>query len=304
MRFATFGILLGSVWAQTPDLKQGPALPHKLVENWAQLPAGWNFGECTGVACDRDDNVWIFNRGPHPVIQLDRNGKFLRSWPEVPVKSAHGMRVDGQGDVWAIDVAGHMVLKFSLDGRVKMVLGNVGAVAAKNNDERYAFNRPTSVAFDDAGNFYVSDGYENARVVKYSKDGDFIKQWGVAGQGDGQFNLVHDVTLDGAGRIYVADRANNRVQIFDLEGKFLNKWTDLGQPWGLAYSKAENAVYLCDGLNNRVLKVNTDGQILGQLGSFGKAPGKLDFAHHIAVDSRGSIYVAEVKNWRVQKWSK
>jgi DNA-binding beta-propeller fold protein YncE len=139
--------------------------------------------------------------------------------------------------------------------------------------------------------------------VKYNPQGEYIKQWGTAGKDDGQFNLVHDVVLDSAGRVYVADRANDRIQIFDREGKFLNKWTGLGQPWGLAYSKKDNAIFMCDGKNNRVLKLNTDGQILGELGSFGKAPGKLDFAHHMAVDSHGSVYVAEVKNWRVQKWA-
>lgn len=299
MRFAAFLLIAIPAFAQ---LKQGPALPHKLVENWAKLPAGMNFGECTGVSCDRDDNVWIFNRGTNAVMQFDREGNLLKAWKEVPVKSAHGLRIDANGDVWGIDVAGHMVLKFSIDGRVKMVVGNVGARPAANNDEQYAFNRPTSVAFDTDGNFYVSDGYENARVVKYSKAGDFLKQWGVAGKGDGEFNLVHDVVFDGQQRLYVADRTNNRVQIFDRDGKFLNKWTDLGQPWGLAYSKRDNSIYMCDGQNNRVLKLNTDGQILGQLGSFGKAAGRLDFAHHMAVDSRGAIYVAEVKNWRVQKW--
>jgi DNA-binding beta-propeller fold protein YncE len=295
-------LLAAAAACAQPQLKQGPALPHKLVDGWAKLPPGYNLGECTGVSCDRDDNVWIFNRGPHPVIQLDRDGKFLRAWPEVPVKSAHGLRVDASGDIWGIDVAGHMVLKFSVDGRVRMVLGNVGGQPAADNNQPYAYNRPTSVAFDEKGNFYVSDGYENSRVIKYNKDGDFLKQWGIRGPGDGQFNLVHDVVLDAGGRVYVADRANNRVQVFDQEGKFLNKWSDLGQPWGLAYSRKENTIYMCDGLNNRVLKLNTDGQILGQLGSFGKAPGRLDFAHHLAVDSKGAIYVAEVKNWRVQKW--
>ena len=151
---------------------QAPALPHRLVPDWAQLPVGWNLGECTGVACDRDDNVWVFNRGPHPVIQLDRNGRFLRAWPEVPVKSAHGLRVDPQGDIWAIDGAGNLVLKFSPEGRVKMVLGNVAGRLAGNNDELYAFHRPTAVAFDPDGKFYVADGYENPRIVKYNRDGD------------------------------------------------------------------------------------------------------------------------------------
>jgi DNA-binding beta-propeller fold protein YncE len=115
---------------------------------------------------------------------------------------------------------------------------------------------------------------------------------------------VHDVALDERGRVYVADRENRRVQIFDGNGKFLGKWTDLGSPWGLVYSKEDGALFMCDGYNNRVIKVNLEGQVLGAYGQFGKIPGRFDFAHHIAVDSQGSIYVAEIKNWRVQKFAR
>jgi DNA-binding beta-propeller fold protein YncE len=118
--------------------------------------------------------------------------------------------------------------------------------------------------------------------------------------GDSQFDIAHDVALDKQGRVYVADRTNNRIQIFDLNGKFLGKWTDIGQPWGLAYSEKENCLYMADGDNNRVVKLNLDGQVQGVLGGFGKIPGKFDFAHHIAVDSEGSLYVAEIKNWRAE----
>ena len=128
--------------------------------------------------------------------------------------------------------------------------------------------------------------------------------WGQKGTGDGEFNLVHDVALDSSGRVYVADRTNQRVQIFDQNGKFLGKWTGIGAPWGLSYVKRENALYMCDGVNDRIVKLNTDGQILGVLGSHGKTAGKLDYPHNIAVDSSGTIYVAEIKNWRVQKFVK
>ena len=111
------------------------------------------------------------------------------------------------------------------------------------------------------------------------------------------------MAVDSKGLVYVADRSNKRVQIFDADGKFINKWTDVGQPWGLAYSAKENAIYIADGMNNRVVKVNMDGQVQGVLGSYGKVQGKFDFAHNIAVDSTGAIYVAEIKNWRVQKFA-
>ena len=119
---------------------------------------------------------------------------------------------------------------------------------------------------------------------------------------DGQFNLVHDVALDGKGKVFVADRSNNRIQIFTEDGKFLDKWTNLGSPWGLAYSPKEDVLYMCDGDNIRVIKVDKNGKLLGVLGGFGKVPGLFDYPHHMAIDSQGAIYVAEIKNWRVLKF--
>lgn len=292
-------MVLGFALPASAQLKSGPPLPHKLVKDWPQLPPGWNLGECSGVAVDKEDNVWMFNRGPHPVIQFDKNGKMLRAWTEVPVTSAHGIRVDADGNVWAADVAGHTIFKFSPLGRILMVFGNAGKTPG-NNEAVHAFNRPTGVAFGPNGDVYISDGYENSRIVRLNKDGEHLRHWGTKGTGDGQFNLVHDVAVDARGRVYVCDRSNSRVQIFDSDGKFLAKWTDLGQPWGI--TSRENAIYMCDGLNERVVKLNPDGQILGVLGGPGKGPGKFHFAHNIAVDSTGAIYVAEIRNWRVQKF--
>ncbi|MBI4902792.1 MAG: hypothetical protein HY820_04105 [Acidobacteria bacterium] len=285
------------------ELKTGPALSQGLVENWPALPKGWNFGEVSGVDVDRNDNVWVFHRGQHPVMQFDKNGKLLQAWANVPVKSSHGIRVDPDGNVWLVDVAGHQIMKMSRDGRVNMVISNAGQAAAANNDVKYGFNRPTALTFHPNGDLYVSDGYVNSRIVRYNKNLEYVQHWGKKGKGDGEFDTAHDVTVDRRGRVYVADRANNRVQIFDASGQFLGKWTDLGQPWGLYYAKNEDSIYMADGENNRVIKVNLDGQIQGVLGGFGKAPGKFDFAHHLAVDSSGSIYVAEIKNWRVQKFA-
>jgi DNA-binding beta-propeller fold protein YncE len=283
------------------QLKSGPPLPYHAVEGWAKLPEGWNFGETSGVDVDKNDNVWVFNRGAHPVVQLDKSGRMLQAWTDVPVKSSHGIRVDADGNIWTIDVAGHRLMKFTPSGRLLMFIGSVGG-AAGNNDSKDAFSRPTDITFAPNGDLFVSDGYDNSRVIKFNKDGDYLTHWGSKGTGDGQFNLVHDVALDKQGRLYVADRNNQRVQIFDGNGHFLGKWTDLGSPWGLYYVARENALYMCDGVNDRILKLNLDGQVLGVLGSHGKIAGKLDFPHNLAVDSTGAIYVAEIKNWRVQKF--
>jgi DNA-binding beta-propeller fold protein YncE len=281
-----------------------PPLPHKLVSNWAQLPEGWNLGEASGVSVDKQDNVWVFNRGAHPVVQLDKSGRFLRGWKDVAVTSSHGIKVDPQGAVWLVDVKGHSVSKYTAAGRLQLVIATAGRNPSANNDEQYAFNQPTGLAFKPNGDFYVSDGYGNSRVVQYSRDGEYIRHWGRKGTRDGEFDLVHDVAVDKSGRVYVADRTNERVQVFDAEGKFIAKWVGYGAPWGLAYAEKENALYMCDGKNNRVVKLDLDGKPLGVLGGFGKGPGKFDFAHHMAIDSEGSLYVVEIKNWRVQKFAR
>jgi DNA-binding beta-propeller fold protein YncE len=292
-------VVLAPAFAQ---LKSGPALPHQLVSDWAKLPKGWNFGEVSGVTTDKQDNVWVFTRGAHPVMQFDRAGKFLQAWPDLKIVSSHGIRVDGEGNLWLIDVKGHVVIKCNPEGRVLMILGNRQGTPG-NNDSKDAFNEPTGIAFGKNGDLYVSDGYVNARVIKFNRDGEYITQWGKKGTGDGEFNLVHDVCLDAEERLYVADRTNQRIQIFDTNGKFLGKWTDIGAPWGLAYSRKENCIYMCDGLNNRIVKLSLDGKVLGVLSGYGKVPGKLDFVHNIALDSTGAVYVAEIKNWRVQKFA-
>ncbi len=281
----------------------GPALPYHPVPNWAKLPDGWNFGECSGVAVDKADNVWVFNRGPHPVIEFDSNGKMLQAWNDVPVKSSHGIRIDGEGNVWLIDVAGNKVLKMSPTGRLLMTIGAVGG-GVGDQTAKYAFNRPTNVGFGQNGTFFITDGYGNSRVAKFTKDGDYLKQWGSKGTGDNQFNIVHDIVTDSSGKLYVADRENNRIQIFDQEGKFLGKWPNLGAAWGLAYVPNEDVFFMSDGVNDQVIKLNKEGQILGVLGSHGKGPGKLHYPHSVAVDSKGAIYVAEILNWRVQKFVK
>lgn len=294
--------LIFTLSATAAELQSGPPLDYRVVPGWAQLPKGWNFGECSGVDVDKDDNVWVFNRGAHPVIQFDKDGKMLQAWTEVPVKASHGIRVDPEGNIWTVDVEAHRLLKFTPAGQILMMIGAVGGAAGKDNDVKDQFNRPTDIAFGSNGDLFVSDGYVNSRVVKFSKDGEYVKHWGKKGTGDGEFNLVHDVALDARGRLYVADRNNNRIQIFNQNGAFLGKWTNVGQPWGLYYVKRENALYMCDGLNDRIVKLNLDGQVLGVLGTHGKIAGKLDFPHNLAVDSTGAIYVAEIKNWRVQKF--
>ena len=296
-----FGFLASLSFGETAVVPTGPKLAYHPVENWAKLPAGWNLGECSGVAVDKLDNVWVFNRGTHPVIQFDKSGNMLQAWNDVPVKSSHGIRIDTEGNIWLIDVAGHKVLKVSPSGKILMVIGAVGG-AAGNETAKYSFNRPTNVGFGADGSFFVTDGYGNSRVAKFSKDGDYLKQWGTKGTDDNQFNIVHDIVLDSAGTLYVADRENNRIQRFDQEGKFLGKWADLGAAWGLAYQPKDDTFFMTDGVNDQVIKLSKEGKVLGVLGAHGKSAGKFHYPHSVAVDSTGALYVAEILNWRVQKF--
>jgi len=288
--------------AEATEWSAIPKLPHKLVEDWPDLPKGLNLGETVSVDVDSKDNIWVFHRVEPMVIQFDRNGKFLDAWENMPIESAHGLKVDANDNIWLVDVSGHRIMKCDRNGHIRLIIANPGN-GSGDNDTPYGFNRPTALAFALNGDFYIADGYVNSRVVKYTSNGEYITHWGSKGTGEGQFNLVHDVTVDKNDRVYVADRTNARIQVFNSNGKFIEMWPDIGSPWGVHYVESQDAIYMADGVSNRILKLSTSGKILGQLSQFGKAPGDLDLAHHLSVDSEGSIYVAEIKNWRIQKFA-
>src|SRR6266481_5580248 len=170
--------------------------------------------------------VYVFHRGKkaHPLIAFDAKGKYLRSWGKGMFGNPHGLRVDREGNVFVTDNGDHQVMKFTSDGKLLFTLGVKGKAATDNK----TFNRPTDIAFGKNGDFYVSDGYGNSRVVKFSKDGKYLLDWGKRGTGPGEFNTPHSVAVDSRGTVYVSDRENNRIQIFDPNGKFLRQWTHLG----------------------------------------------------------------------------
>ena len=274
-----------------------PKLPYGVDMDWPRLPAGWTFEETPGIAVDKNEHVFVFHRGPHSIMEFDKGGNLVRSWGDGVFVRPHGLRFDQQGNLWAADDQGHVVVKMDPMGRVRMVLGRKNTKGETDN----LFNRPTDLAFTPSGDFYVSDGYGNSRVVKFNKDGKFIRAWGKKGAGEGEFNLPHAVAVDKNGLVYVGDRENHRMQIFDADGKFVKQWKHVGSPWGIVITE-DDFLYMCDGHNNRILKLNMSGEILGVLGEAGKHPGQLDFVHHMAIGPSRSIYVAEIKNWRVQKF--
>ena len=191
------------------------------------MPDGWKFGRVSSVATNREGTeVYAFHRGPKadPLIVFDAKGKYLRSWGKGMFGNPHGLRVDRENNVWITDNGDHQVMKFTPQGKLLLTLGIKGKAATDDK----TFNRPTDIAFAANGDFYVSDGYGNSRVVKFSKDGRYLMAWGTKGTKPGEFNTPHSVAVDSKGTVYVSDRENNRIQIFDPNGKFLRQWTHLG----------------------------------------------------------------------------
>jgi DNA-binding beta-propeller fold protein YncE len=277
---------------------------YELVDEWAKLPKGWSFLDAAGVAVDSSDRVYILNRGGHPVMVFDREGNLLTSWGEGYFKRAHEATFGPDGSVWCADDGSHTVTKFTREGKVLQVLGkrdqpsDTGYIQEQglSSIKRAGspFNRPTGVALSPSGEVYVSDGYGNARVHKFSPDGRLLLSWGEPGTGPGQFRLVHNVWLDGKQRLWVCDRENNRIQIFDTNGRFLNQWTDVLRPTDL-FIDNEGSVYVSE-LSQRVSIFTTDGKLLARWGSPEKDPWKalLVAPHSISVDSRGDVYIGEV----------
>ena len=270
---------------------------YESVAGWPQLPEGSKLGAVAAVATDSADRIYVFHRGKQPIMVFDRDGKLLRGWGDGLVKTAHGLRVDGDGNVWITDIGNHLVTKFDPQGKVLLTLGKKD----QPGDGPDQFNKPTDVAAAPSGEFYVSDGYGNSRVVKFSKDGKYLKEWGKKGAGAGEFNLPHAVCLDAQGRVYVGDRENNRVQLFDADGKFLTQWKESGAPYGLAPAAGERWL-VADGRANLVQFLDKEGKPLGRFGAKGTGAGEFAMPHWVCMDSKGAVYVAEVGNLRVQKF--
>ena len=293
-------ILLGVLTVAVPVQAESdyPSMQYEVDPDWPLLPPGWNFGEVPGVAADNRGHVFVFHRGEDPIMEFAPDGRMIRSWGKGLFIRPHAVRIDPEGNIWTVDNDTHQVLKMDSSGRVRMVVGRreEGAETEEN------FNRPTDVAFAPNGDFYVSDGYVNSRVVRFSKEGRYITAWGKKGDGEGEFNIPHAIAVDRNGRVYVGDRENYRVQIFDPDGNFLTQWRHVGAPWGLEL-RPDDTLFIADGYNDRILKVTLEGKVLGAFGTNGRMPGELNFAHHLAIDPSGNIFVSEIKNHRAQKFS-
>jgi DNA-binding beta-propeller fold protein YncE len=291
-------VLSATMTSALAEDTSGSASGYRVVADWPERTSPIRLGEVSAVATDSADRVFVFHRGEHPVVVFDRDGKYLRSFGDGLIKKAHGLRIDRDENVWVTDVGHHLVRKFDRDGKLMMTLGRQGKAGAGPDQ----FNQPTDIAISLAGGFYVSDGYGNARVIQFTRDGRYVREWGKKGSGPGEFNLPHAICLDSDGRIYVGDRENDRVQVFDSEGKYLAQWTDGGAPYGL-FRTGDGRLFVADGRADRVTVLDRAGKLLERWGQPGKAPGQFSTPHAVCIDSRGDAYVAEIDGQRIQKFT-
>lgn len=281
-------LLAGNMAGADDDLTFEPTLA------FPQLPAEYRLGRCSAVATNSKGEIHLLHRGPQPLICVTPEGKLLRSWGDDLIGTAHGLRVDRQDNVWITDIGRHRVLKFDPAGKLLLALGT-GKPGAGNDE----FNQPTDLAFGPEGEFFVSDGYGNSRVLKFAASGRLLKSWGTPGKQPGEFHLPHSLLIDAKGRLLVGDRENDRIQIFSQEGELLDHWHGFA-PYGLAMN-ADGQIFVADARANQILRLDAAGKVVQRWGEKGKAPGQFDLPHMLAFDAHGHLYVAEVAGTRFQK---
>jgi hypothetical protein len=349
-----YGLLLLALFA--PNLSAGqqkqtsaPEIPFDSTPDFFKLPEGMNFGEVAGVAVGSKGRIYVFTRsnsanGPafgataSQLLEFGPKGEFIREigkglygWAFAP-----SVRIDKDDNIWAIDKGSDMVIKFNQSGRVQWVFGRRQESADGAEPWEHVnpplpprdgtFRQPTDVAWDSHGSIYISDGYINSRVAKYDKNGDWVKSWGEPGTGPGQFRTPHAIAIDNNDNVYVGDRGNQRVQVFNTDGKYLREWkieippdfttrpvngaapppgstNGIGAPNSLCITPGPNQVMFLGESTwpARIFKVTLDGRVLGVIGKSGRNLKQFSGGHAIACPSENEIYVAETSNWRVQR---
>ncbi|RPJ20457.1 MAG: hypothetical protein EHM33_28405 [Chloroflexi bacterium] len=333
IRYLFIGVLIpavafGLVWI-VAKYRASPAPTgeaYHLVLNWPQLPDGFILGQVAGIDVDSNGDVFVFHRAERiwegeeleleliaspTILVLDgETGEALEQWGAEMFVMPHGLTIDSEDNLWLTDVGLHQVFKFDHTGKLLITLGERGVPG----EDASHFNMPTDVAIAPDGSFYISDGYGNSRVTRFSADGEYMIGWGNKGTAPGQFDVPHSIALDSQGSVYIADRGNARLQIFDEAGQFLKEWEShsLGRPWAVRIDTGGDIFVIDGGDQNefwpdraRILKLDPEGQILASFGSYGKAPGQFIWPHALAIGPDGALYIGEVATgMRIQKFMK
>ena len=302
--------------------KAVPEIPYESVPNLLKLPNDLYLGEVAGVAVNSKGHIFVYTRSAQTrLFEFDAKGNFVREIGKnlYGFSFAHVVRIDKDDNIWCVDEGANMVIEFDPQGRVVMLFGRKPEAVeggaspppgltppapppAFASFAHRLFNRPTDIAWDAAGNSFISDGYGNSRVVKFDKDGNWVKEWGKRGTAQGEFHTLHSIATDAKGNVYVGDRENNRIQVFDGEGNFLKEWTGAGAPWAICITPGPKQVlYTSDSVAGRIYKLDLDGNILGEFGKDGKRLRQFGWVHEISCPSENTLFVAELLNWRVQK---
>jgi len=258
-----------------------------------KFPGEVEMGAVSAVAIDAGDGIYVLQRGEPPLLTFDADGKFVRGFGQGLFKVPHGLRVDREGNIWTTDNGNHVIRKFNRDGRLLATLGTEG----KTGGGKEGFRAPDDLVFDSQGSIYVADS-GNGRIVKLAPDGTYLMEWGKKGKAPGQFSTAHGLAIDAQDRIYVADRGNNRVQVFDSEGKQLADWTGFGNPFGLLV--VGNELVVSEGDIHKIFQLDlASGKIVASWGD----PQTLLLPHLMAVNSKGTLFIAEVNGKRVQMFA-
>ncbi|HTA47337.1 MAG TPA: peptidyl-alpha-hydroxyglycine alpha-amidating lyase family protein [Bryobacteraceae bacterium] len=323
--FAFFSV--GSAFAEKAKAQNVPEIPFDTVPNLIKLPPNLYLGEAMGVATNSKGHFFVFTRSANTrLFEFDQNGNYVREIGEgnYGFEFAHSVRVDAEDNIWAVDEGTNMVIKFNPQGRVVMVIGHrpdaVAGMLPSNLGPappaaKYTLGRPTDVTWDAQGNIFVSDGYVNNRVVKYDKNGRFVTQVGSekAGNGPEQMNLPHGIAADAKGNLYVADRSNHRLQVYDNDLKFKSSYENIGDSWTTCVSPGPHQYLFTSNSNpngngpgtwetsGEIYKMELDGTIVGKFGHAGKLAPGFQVVHMMDCRNPNEIYVAEIESWRVQK---
>jgi sugar lactone lactonase YvrE len=311
---AAFLLVGASAFAQRPSdpallvPETAPELDYVAVLQAVTVPPEMKMGAAAAVAFDRRGHVYVLTRGAQAFFEFDENGAFVRAFGEGMFTRSHGLRIDRDGNLWATDVGAHTVMKLNPAGQVLLTLGTKGEAGEWNEAAgSRKLNQPNDVAIAANGDVFVVQGHTpgprgDARVLKFDKDGRFIKSWGGKGKEPGQFEVAHGAAIDAKGLLWVMDRENQRIQVFDGDGTFVREQKYKGLPCSVAFGRDE--AYMVNGFAGQLLRLDLSGKVLAATGKPGTGPGEFGEAHFIAISPRGDLYVADSVNGALMKFVK